>query len=75
MLAVSCWLFFTPAYLELYMGQFSFLMASLFFWLGLSLAYVFPTLPPSTMVISAAVGIYAAAMTLPGLARLTRVKA
>jgi zinc/manganese transport system permease protein len=44
-------------------------------WLGLSLAYVFPTLPPSTMVISAAVGIYAAAMTLPGLARLTRVKA
>jgi zinc/manganese transport system permease protein len=27
-------------------------------WLGLTLSYVFPTLPPSTMVISAAVGIY-----------------
>jgi zinc/manganese transport system permease protein len=43
-------------------------------WLGLTLAYVFPTLPPSTMIISTAVGIYAAAMSLPGLARLTRVK-
>jgi zinc/manganese transport system permease protein len=27
-------------------------------WLGLSLSYVFPTLPPSTMVICTAVGIY-----------------
>jgi hypothetical protein len=34
---VCMWLLFTPFYLELYMGQFSFLMASLFFWLGLSL--------------------------------------
>jgi zinc/manganese transport system permease protein len=42
-------------------------------WLGLILSYVFPTLPPSTMIISIAVGIYAAAMSLPGLARLTRV--
>jgi len=39
-------------------------------WLGLTLSYVFPTLPPSTMIISTAVGIYAAAMSLPPLARL-----
>ncbi|HEY2073122.1 MAG TPA: metal ABC transporter permease [Gaiellaceae bacterium] len=44
-------------------------------WIGLTLAYVFPTLPPSTMIISTAVAIYAAAMSLPGLARLTRVQA
>lgn len=30
--AMSMWLLFTPYYLELYMGQFSFLMASLMFW-------------------------------------------
>ena len=28
-------------------------------WLGLSLSYLFPTLPPSTMIIAAAVGTYA----------------
>ena len=28
-------------------------------WLGLTLSYLFPTLPPSTMIISAAVGTYA----------------
>ena len=28
-------------------------------WLGLTLSYVFPTLPPSSMIISSAVGIYA----------------
>jgi zinc/manganese transport system permease protein len=39
-------------------------------WLGLTLSYVFPTLPPSTMIISTAVGIYAAAMSLPPLRRL-----
>jgi zinc/manganese transport system permease protein len=39
-------------------------------WLGLTLSYVFPTLPPSTMVISAAVGMYAAAMSFPLLSRL-----
>ena len=39
-------------------------------WIGLTLSYVFPTLPPSTMVISTAVGIYAAAMSLPLLRRL-----
>lgn len=39
-------------------------------WLGLGLAYAFPTLPPSTMVISAAVGIYAAAMIFARLGRL-----
>ncbi|HXR11533.1 MAG TPA: metal ABC transporter permease [Gaiellaceae bacterium] len=31
-------------------------------WIGLTLSYVFPTLPPSTMVISTAVGIYVAAL-------------
>ncbi|MEX2117714.1 MAG: glycosyltransferase 87 family protein [Bacteroidota bacterium] len=31
-LAVSLWLVFSPLYLELFMGQFSFLMASLVFW-------------------------------------------
>jgi zinc/manganese transport system permease protein len=30
-------------------------------WIGLSLSYVFPTLPPSSMVIAAAVGIYVVA--------------
>src|SRR5437016_7571728 len=39
-------------------------------WLGLSLSYVFPTLPPSTMIISTAVGIYLAAMSLSPLRRL-----
>jgi len=28
-------------------------------WIGLTLAYVFPTLPPSSMIIAAAVGVYA----------------
>jgi zinc/manganese transport system permease protein len=28
-------------------------------WIGLALAYVFPTLPPSSMIIAAAVGVYA----------------
>jgi len=31
-------------------------------WIGLTLSYVFPTLPPSSMIISAAVGIYALAL-------------
>lgn len=31
-LAVSFWLVFSPFYLELFMGQFSFVMASLIFW-------------------------------------------
>jgi hypothetical protein len=35
----AMWLLFTPYYLELYMGQFSFLMASLIYWLGLSLYF------------------------------------
>lgn len=43
-------------------------------WGGLSLAYVFPTLPPSTMVTALAVAMYAAAMSCPALVRLTRVK-
>lgn len=41
-------------------------------WIGLSLSYMFPTLPPSSMIISAAVGIYvlAAAATATRDARL-----
>jgi zinc/manganese transport system permease protein len=31
-------------------------------WIGLTLSYAFPTLPPSTMVICAAVGIYACSL-------------
>jgi zinc/manganese transport system permease protein len=31
-------------------------------WIGLTLAYVFPALPPSSMIIAAAVGIYALAL-------------
>jgi zinc/manganese transport system permease protein len=31
-------------------------------WLGLTLSYVFPTLPPSSMIIASAVGIYALAI-------------
>ncbi|MDQ1495087.1 MAG: hypothetical protein QOG69_1570, partial [Actinomycetota bacterium] len=31
-------------------------------WAGLTLSYVFPTLPPSSMIIAAAVGIYALAV-------------
>ena len=44
-------------------------------WIGLTLAYVFPTLPPSTMIVAVAVAIYGAAMSLPSLSRLTRVQA
>jgi len=33
-------------------------------WIGLTLAYVFPTLPPSSMIIAAAVGIYILALAL-----------
>ena len=32
-------------------------------WIGLTLSYAFPTLPPSSMIVSAAVGIYALAVT------------
>jgi zinc/manganese transport system permease protein len=31
-------------------------------WIGLTLSYVFPTLPPSSMIIAAAIGIYALAV-------------
>ena len=37
-LGCAMWLSFTPVYLEFYLGQFSFLMATLFFWMGLGLA-------------------------------------
>jgi zinc/manganese transport system permease protein len=39
-------------------------------WVGLGLAYAVPTLPPSTMVISTAVAIYVAAMSLQPARRL-----
>jgi len=39
-------------------------------WLGLTLSYVFSTLPPSTMVIAAAVGTYVAALLVTGIRRL-----
>jgi zinc/manganese transport system permease protein len=34
-------------------------------WIGLTLSYVFPTLPPSSMIIASAVGIYALAVGAP----------
>ncbi len=37
LVAMSLWLAFTPFYLELFLGQFSFVMASLFFWMGINL--------------------------------------
>ncbi|HEX5370908.1 MAG TPA: glycosyltransferase family 87 protein [Dehalococcoidia bacterium] len=36
-LGVSMWLVYSPFYIELFMGQFNFLMATLIFWLGLTL--------------------------------------
>ncbi|HEY5099876.1 MAG TPA: metal ABC transporter permease [Gaiellaceae bacterium] len=39
-------------------------------WVGLTLSYVFPTLPPSTMIISTAAGIYVTARSLSPLRRL-----
>nr|ART36871.1 D182 [uncultured bacterium] len=37
LVGMSLWLLFSPFYLELFLGQFSFAMASLFFWTGLAL--------------------------------------
>jgi zinc/manganese transport system permease protein len=39
-------------------------------WVGLTLSYVFPTLPPSTMIISTAVGIYAGALVFASRSRM-----
>jgi zinc/manganese transport system permease protein len=39
-------------------------------WIGLTLSYVFPTLPPSTMVISTAVGIYVCALVAASRSRI-----
>ena len=39
-------------------------------WIGLTLAYVFPTLPPSTMVIAAASAIYAGALAFESRSRI-----
>jgi zinc/manganese transport system permease protein len=41
-------------------------------WLGLTLSYVFPTLPPSSMVIAVAVGVYALAVIGARTRPLTR---
>lgn len=38
LVAAAMWFAFTPYYLELYMGQFSFLMAVLLFWTGVGVA-------------------------------------
>ena len=35
-------------------------------WIGLTLSYAIPTLPPSSMIIAAAVGVYLAAMAVVG---------
>jgi zinc/manganese transport system permease protein len=48
-------------------------------WLGLTLSYVFPTLPPSTMIIVVAVGTYILALALtaardPGTVWLRRIR-
>jgi zinc/manganese transport system permease protein len=47
-------------------------------WVGLTLSYIFPTLPPSSMIIAAAVGIYAIALAAtaagdPRALRLSRL--
>ena len=39
-------------------------------WLGLTLAYVFPKLPPSTMVISSAVALYVGSLVLASRSRI-----
>jgi zinc/manganese transport system permease protein len=39
-------------------------------WVGLTLSYVFPTLPPSTMIVSTAVGIYAGALVFASRSRM-----
>lgn len=46
-------------------------------WLGLTLSYMFPTLPPSSMIIASAVGIYvlAVAATAAGTSRASAVTA
>ena len=41
-------------------------------WLGLTLSYLFPTLPPSTMVISTATAVYLGAFAATALAPLRR---
>jgi zinc/manganese transport system permease protein len=45
-------------------------------WIGLTLSYVFPTLPPSSMIIATAVGIYVvtiAATSVPEPRRVLRL--
>ena len=39
-------------------------------WVGLTLSYVVPALPPSTMVISTAVAIYAGALVFASRSRI-----
>ena len=36
-------------------------------WLGLTLSYLYPTLPPSTMIIGSAVGAYALSLVVPAV--------
>jgi zinc/manganese transport system permease protein len=44
-------------------------------WAGLTLSYVFPSLPPSTMIVAVAVGIYALSVTAGVTGRARRVLA
>ena len=46
-------------------------------WIGLTFAYVFPTLPPSTAIVSTATALYVAALALtrPPRARARRSRA
>jgi zinc/manganese transport system permease protein len=41
-------------------------------WIGLTLSYTFPTLPPSSMIVAAAVGIYALAFAATATRQLRR---
>jgi zinc/manganese transport system permease protein len=43
-------------------------------WIGLALSYVFPTLPPSSMIIAGAVGMYVLAVTVTPAPRLARAR-
>jgi zinc/manganese transport system permease protein len=43
-------------------------------WIGLTLSYVFPTLPPSSMIIAAAVGIYALTVSSTRTSRRTTLR-
>jgi zinc/manganese transport system permease protein len=41
-------------------------------WAGLTLSYAFPTLPPSSMIVAVAVGVYAVSASVPAAAGVAR---